>query len=569
MKESLFYKLVLFIFGIIFAIIMILLCFGDKTIKYVTKNVCPVPNWIIMLLAVVMLTALLFLSIKFYSKFSKIIDKFYFKIIMAGTILVFAVQCYISYGIYFYTGWDCEQIYINASAMAITGSDIAGNWYFLRYPNNITLLYIISVIVKIGNKFGQDYFLCIVVSILCVAISGVFASVSVVKLTKSKTAGIVGWVMFLLVFGFSPWLTIPYSDTYSIAIAVIIFYIYTTISDDNPDVLKRFIIGMLAFLGMSIKPTVVIVLMAIIIMDMWKFLYDTSRRKLIKIAALLIIAISYILSSMIGKQIRENVGYEEDKDQQFSITHFLMMGLNEESQGMFSGDDVEYTASFDTYKEKQQANIKEVKERLSDMGFGGCMQLLAEKTLINYNDGTFAWGGEGNFYSEILEDKSMPFIEELRSFYYGDGDNYEIFMILSQLIWLAVLISISGVLIKNDDINQNYITVLLMSIVGITVFLYMFEARARYLICYLPLYVVCAVVGLYNIRQKLIYSSQKRKYLYIENEFERDMGDYADNEPDNAIYYQMRLNMMREEADMQEIERAIDEALETDMGDNS
>lgn len=38
------------------------------------------------------------------------------------------------------------------------------------------------------------------------------------------------------------------------------------------------------------------------------------------------------------------------------------------------------------------ANIKEIKKRLNQYGVNGYLQLLIDKSLINYDDGSFAWG---------------------------------------------------------------------------------------------------------------------------------------------------------------------------------
>ena len=88
-----------------------------------------------------------------------------------------------------------------------------------------------------------------------------------------------------------------------------------------------------------------------------------------------------------------------------------MMGLNPEKKGVYSAEDVRYSRSFVTASERTQANIAVGKQRLQEMGFFGTLKQLAQKMLTLYNDGTFAWGKEGNFLQTVFDPpntKSLP-----------------------------------------------------------------------------------------------------------------------------------------------------------------
>ena len=49
------------------------------------------------------------------------------------------------------------------------------------------------------------------------------------------------------------------------------------------------------------------------------------------------------------------------------------------------------------HRKEKKANIQRTFERMKDMGIAGYLRFLAKKMLTVYNDGTYAWGGEGNF----------------------------------------------------------------------------------------------------------------------------------------------------------------------------
>ena len=56
------------------------------------------------------------------------------------------------------------------------------------------------------------------------------------------------------------------------------------------------------------------------------------------------------------------IGYEENEANAFPLTHFLMMGMNPETKGVYYEDDVMYTASFIGKEEKIKANLEMVKK---------------------------------------------------------------------------------------------------------------------------------------------------------------------------------------------------------------
>lgn len=58
-------------------------------------------------------------------------------------------------------------------------------------------------------------------------------------------------------------------------------------------------------------------------------------------------------------------------------------------------------------------------------------------------------------------------------------------------------------LFSNPVMKDSRVSILMLTIVGLTVFELIFEARARYLFGYAPVYIILAVMGLNNIVSKL------------------------------------------------------------------
>ena len=83
----------------------------------------------------------------------------------------------------------------------------------------------------------------------------------------------------------------------------------------------------------------------------------------------------------------------------FGISHFFMMGLNTETDGMFNQDDVYFSESFETADERSENNWRVAKERLSEMGlrkaYGATNQSLIGQVLTENLLLTFIGGLSG------------------------------------------------------------------------------------------------------------------------------------------------------------------------------
>lgn len=147
-----------------------------------------------------------------------------------------------------------------------------------------------------------------------------------------------------------------------------------------------------------------------------------------------------------------------------------------------------------TTSERDAANMDVAIKRIKEMGVVGTGKHLVSKTLTNYYDGTFFWGGEGGFFSQMREEKDLLLNSFLRGLYHigGSGKYYLLWANFEQMVWLTILLFnvFSGLGRKNE--NKN---VIMLGIIGLTLFELIFEARSRYLYTYTPLYIVLAVYG--------------------------------------------------------------------------
>ena len=186
------------------------------------------------------------------------------------------------------------------------------------------------------------------------------------------------------------------------------------------------------------------------------------------------------------------IGYEVEEKYSFSYYHYLMMGLSKDTTGSFNSGDVTNSLAIDGYEERIEENKQTLIERIKAFTFQDFCDFYTKKILVNYNDGTFAWGREGWFY-KTLKEQEGDLSKELKSFYYNDGENFAKFVSIMQTIWIFILIFIivQVIFVKMDDKKA----VIFLSLIGLTLFTLLFEARARYLYLYSTYYIILAVMG--------------------------------------------------------------------------
>lgn len=518
-KESLFFKLISFLFFFFMFVIIGLNILIDHGVDYACKNNVEIPNAILLIIGVVSVFIICFIYRIVLKRYIETLTKKQCNILLiVCCIIFFFIQLYYAYNIYFLTGWDVGVMQESAVGLAngeILNQNFGYYWYFSMYPNNIFLTAIFTMIYKLSMFLGiNNYnFFLVVFSVLSINISLWFTVKSTAVIFKNKNYCMFILFIYCIYIMFSPWMVIPYSDTYSIMFTISTLYFYL-IRDTINKYIAWFLIFVLAFVGYLIKPTCIIVLIAIVLIEIWN-LFFVKNRKLIfeKLRLIPILIISIIFFLGIKSFSMGFLGYEINAETEFPLTHFLMMGMNPETKGVYYEDDVQYTKSINGKNNKEKANLEKVKERLNEYGLVNYTKLLGKKMLTNYNDGTFAWSIEGNFYKQILTEKNDTISPLLRSICYYDGENYQLFACYQQCIWITLLFLMCFIPKKVIKI-ENDIFVIMLTIIGITLFLLLFEARARYLFLYAPYYIIMAVAGLKELIN-IITNKYKQKVLKL------------------------------------------------------
>ena len=384
--------------------------------------------------------------------------------------------------------WDFKWIMDSAEQLSRTGTT-ENAFYFAVFPNNIGALVITTVAMFIagGNEVGAY-----IANIIFVLLSFIFLALSAKKIGGIQLA-INAELLMLLCFPSFLYTPIVYTDTLSIFIPILTLYLWL-MSKDEENEKKKYILFILmaitGIVGYSIKPVAMIVYIAIIIETL--FLNKKNLKyMLVSLSIFVILFTSYKVA--INKLIIKDSQYP------YPYTHWIMMGLNKpESEGgssigygAYSEEDSSYTGSKPTVEERKNANILKIKERLNNFGVIGYIDFLFKKFEYVWNDGTYfvfkkiSWdtiNKDNLLYDYVIGEKSK-IINQYLSYYHG-------FIMLMILIGLGY-----NIRTRKDD----FVRVMGISMVGIALFLLVWEARSRYIYFMIPIFCLLAAINIKEI----------------------------------------------------------------------
>ena len=422
------------------------------------------------------------------------------------------------------------------------------NGYYSRYANNLFLTYIFLNVYKIGEVIGiqNGYFLLLFIQSIMFSVGGflIYKIADMYFKEKYKIYSICTWIIYMLIVGLSPHIVLTYSDGIGMFLSLILTYIIFKLEKDK-DIKKdknkindgkgknkllpkgsisRIILILLftnlSILGYYIKPQIIIISISYVIIKILNISYLTymiiknknedckndrrGRKERIKkeiiyyiFVSILIIITGCIIYTHIRKA-NNSMGIDVDKEKRFNITHYAMLGWNAESKGVFTIKDENFSGKYEKLKDREKANIEELKRRITEMGLGGVINQIARKILTNYNDGTFS--GVATFVyirkEYNIEGINKELSKFLKNIYYENGKYNMIYTQIMQCLWIGILIFN---MFSYNDGKSTKISIVILSIIGLFIFEILFEARSRYIFIYVPLYIFLGVIGLKNV----------------------------------------------------------------------
>lgn len=370
--------------------------------------------------------------------------------------------------------------------------------YFSVYPNNRFLLMLIYWISKIPLNGGNV--ITYLFSSACVTTMSLFVYKTVKQLTDSKKA-----LMSLILCVFSPifylYVSYYYTDIIMLPFASILTYLLVknNLKEDNSNnIFINCLIGMIGAIGYKIRAVSIFLLIAYFVYLILKKNFKQLIKNLIPILVSLLLVISVI------NNIENKFFDKADKNKEFPLTHWIMMGVNLEKNGYYSQDD--YDLSFNTADkaERTSLNIKKIGERLKKQGVVGNASLLAQKVVTVWGKGDYSYqkylGLVDDYsysYNNLIEDKNVVINYVLQIF--------NISILILSIISLIILY------------KKKEISLIAIALFGAALFYVIWEVCPRYGLSFLPWLIILSTQSydkIGGITEKIV-DSKWIKYIII------------------------------------------------------
>ncbi|WJE51636.1 glycosyltransferase family 39 protein [Bacillus cereus] len=463
--------LVLTTFFIIFSIIAIKF-FIPKTIWMVWDFPYPTEYYTPKKVFIVIVTALILFSLFFmYYKFviSKL-NLMYTNVAITGYVLIILASEL------FITSIAFNSV-VGDYAIIKEGivSFFAGDSKFLEmgqlrfYPYN-------THIVLIGGYFakllGSVDLSVKVLPILSITGSIILNTLTVKKVTNFKAAhiSIVLAVLNVLIYWQAP---VFYTHTLVVFFISATMYAYLclkTADTKRKKIVWWGVLGIVAACTYVIRPTALAVAIAILFENIFKYRKAYSFKVLSSVMFCIL-----LIAGFKGVTTKFNLSTDNDIEK-IPYSHWVKMGLNEQTYGVWNQSDVNYISDMHSTKEMDEHNKKIIVQRLKELGFTGYMSHLNEKIEREWVSSQFSMYRIGEWF-EQKNDKITNIVSNYKT------TSYKVFNLYTFIIKLLILLSTLAVVILYKKLNEKEAEVLRISLAStliIFVFLLLWETAPHY-----------------------------------------------------------------------------------------
>jgi hypothetical protein len=397
--------------------------------------------------------------------------------------------------------WDFGEVVKNAD-IVLQGGELSD--YFTKYPNNIFLVCILAVI---GSIFTPDLETFQYFNIFVITLSH-FLIFRISYKVAGHSVGLISLFASVLYFPYIFYAPIVYTDTISLIFLLIPLNLLIRKDGTFKDHILTIIAASTIFsLGILLKGSLIIFVIAF---SLILFLYLRKWKKILFLVPFLIL---FLLNSLFNLFIYENgiIDKQKVKKYSFPVTHWLMMGQNEERYGKYAAEDVILTDKLlktTTKDHVKEVHINELKKRIKEKGLSGNIRYSMEKLTHTWTDGTFYSLNKLRRLPEHPEN-----YKQLMDFKSG-----HIIQSFARIQHLLILVGIAFFAIRTKERNEFY-TFSLLSVIGFFFFFILWEARSRYLVSLTPLLIMISCVG-YSVLLKQAQSRTREVTISEKKEIE-------------------------------------------------
>lgn len=453
-------------------------------------------------------------------------------------------------GFYFFCIWlsretafdmSVDQGIVREAAKDVAhGVPFGYQFVFSMNHNNLPITYVLGRLYRLAENwtwFHHDpEYLWVIVGCLMVTAAGFCCCEIVKKLTENVAAVLIAFALYFATAGLSPWKAIPYTDSYGILFPVLCILLYLCSRDCERMFGKALLLFFSLAAGVAggfMKPSAYIAVLAVIGAEGIRLIETIIRR--IKdrkgktsergvqtgtgeggsggffrsavfsfLLSLLFAGLLYLGAERGMDYIVEDIGLEYNEEIEATAQYFFYIGTKELTTGGFSTEDYGIFGEFQFSKaDRNAACMERAWERIRERGVFGTIYFCLKKLVKSFNDGTFAWTYV-LFYEPFPENMihDTRVAGYLRSLFMAGGANQAKYDTLAELAWIFTLMGVPGIVVaRKKKERYSVFSILLM---GILIYLMLFESGARYVYIFLPIFVTMCICGMSAIEQCII-----------------------------------------------------------------
>jgi hypothetical protein len=417
--------------------------------------------------------------------------------------VLLAVQMRVSYAVRIPPDWDSYAIFWDASGLA-TGAIEHVSPYFQINPNNLLLTLLLTSYFEYVLSLGfSDLSMATAFLNGIILFAGTILTYYATRMLGGRKAAAFSLIPCTALLVLSPWATTFYSDTTSVLFTSLILCLLVRARRTNKAtvrILLWVLAGFAAAVGYGIKATVIICLVAAAITALCLLPARKSAASLL-LGIMIVGGSFYGGHKLIAHMERNNSAVNFDLQSNpvaMNPGHFLKVGSQSTQgpygrfYGAYNQRDYLDTVTVKGSEAKLRAGLAVYADRVSDMGPLGYTAFLNNKLAWVMGDGSFFTWGEGRVTSDNFISQ-QPSDQAIQDLFGNKRPNHQWMMSIWQGTWFVVLALVAApLLLRTRSLMRPEVSAIRIALLGLIVFLMLFEARARFLYLYAPYFIVLA-----------------------------------------------------------------------------
>lgn len=425
-------------------------------------------------------------------KTESIWEKYGTLVVCVFSVIFFVIQMVLGNELRVNPLYDFSSIYHGAVDWVVTGSFERFYDYYYYYPNNLGVMTLLMGLFQIAAKVGvMDFYFVGMLFNSLLSVGMIVATYCVCRKLFSASEAVFSVVLYALYPPMYLMAPVFYTDHLTMIFPVLLFLMYLCLNKSEGAVktgVYSIAIALVSVVGYILKPTVLIMLVAVMITlflaRKWKKLLCVGVAFAIVYVCVNLAFDSYIYETHLNKETAAQMNTP--------IETWVMMGMNENPG--FSPDDTEFSRSIADPEQRKEAVREEIAERVKNFGVTGILEHFKNKGILAFSDGTFELS-----YTFLFGFQKETDLADTVTLL---GENYNRYWDACSSIWYVYLIF--GVTffvlmtfgcLKSGKIRFELLPIPLATF-GLYCFLMLWEVHARYMVNFFSCFVLLAVWGM-------------------------------------------------------------------------